>query len=323
MKKGYLFLFSLLSTLYCLPVFSHAQIDFGALPGGVDLSGELSINLVPEIPRPGENVSVRLEMYTENLDSANISWFLNEKLVQKGKGLRTYSFRAPTSDETASLRVEVTLQNGTYFTKSIEVSPLNLDLLWEANSYTPPFYKGKALLPLQGQVKIWAIAPSTNLVYKWTVNNKIAQNLGGFGKNTAIINAPILGDNLEVGVLATDINTGQTAKKSILIKATYPSVLFYENDPLYGIIYEKPIFSIQLSKEEISIVTVPYNIGRDTFNDLTYIWRVNGIVTEGNSGRSAIFRKPEGATGQSRVSLGIESLSKPLQNTEGLFSVKF
>lgn len=330
MRKNLIyFIIFLLSTVYFLPSVSFAQVDLSSLNGlfqninVVNYADEMTIELSPENPKPRENVSVRLLMYTENLDISTISWFLDGKLVQKGKGLVTYEFKAPASGKSATLKVSVLLQNGKTFEKSVSLKPLEMDLVWEANSYTPPFYKGKALLPPQGQVKVLAIVDSNNLVFKWTVNGNVRQDLGGLNKKSAVITAPLLGTDIEVEVLAMDPITSKVASKEIIIRAVDPKIYFYEVSPLYGILFNKPLSEIGILQEEINILAVPLNIGMEAFSSLKYRWMVNGASAEESSSRSAIFRKPEGVKGSSRVSLQIESELKPLQSTDSAFSIKY
>src|SRR5688572_16598777 len=65
-----------------------------------------------------------------------------------------------------------------------------VDLLWQAETYTLPFYKGKALWSKESRVKLLAIprGPGVgnplNLTYKWTKNGTVLGNINGVGKNT-------------------------------------------------------------------------------------------------------------------------------------------
>ncbi len=314
MKKIVTFL--ILYSLF-FPAFSYAQLNIG------NMASELNVNLSPTVPKPGEKVSVFLEMYSASIDTADISWYVDGKLIQNSKGLKSFSFTAPEAGKTTNLNIRVTLQNGSSFEKSIAVRPLKLDLMWEANSYTPPFYKGKALFPPQGQIKVVALTDSSNMVYKWMVNGNVQQSLGGFGKNTAVISGPILGKAMEIEVEATNSTTGAVARNSIFISPTNPSITFYENSPLYGVIFSRALSNISLTAEEASIVAVPYNVSRDNVNNASYTWRVNGVVVEGVAGRTAVFRKPEGASGRSVVSFKVQNDRRPLQLTEGSFSINF
>ena len=316
----------LLATSYLLLPFStFAQINVTGNGGySPNLPDELKVNLIPEHPQPRERVSVRLEMYTENLDSADITWLLGGSVVQKGKGLRDFSFITPESGKSTNLVVNITLQSGVSFQKTVPIKSNDLDILWEANSYTPPFYRGKALFPPQGQVKLYALSDRQNLIYKWTINGEVRQELGGYNRNMAIVAGPILGTGMGIEVLATDsVSPDLVLEKSIFIAPTNPSILFYENSPLYGMVFEKSIVNIPLKGEEVSILAVPYNVSKENMSGLNYMWKINGVLATGIAGHSATFRKPEGIRGRSLISLDIENMVKPLQSVENSFSINF
>jgi hypothetical protein len=273
-------------------------------------------------------------MYTEDINSANIAYYLNGKLVKSGKGLTSFSFKAGNAGVTTNLSISIQLQRGGSFVKELSITPAGLKILYEALSYTPPFYKGRALFAPQGFVKLEAVPQfsassnslnnNSNLVYTWTIDGEVRQSLGGYGKNTAVIRGSVLGLSTEVEVTATDPITNVTAEGFTTLDPYDPYIVFYENSPLYGVVFERALGgSIILSNEETNIFAAPFNVSKEDLNNVKYSWRINGISAEGISGRSAIFRKPEGVTGESNISLDIESTAKPLQSGSGSFSISY
>ena len=69
-KLGCVLLFG---TLLLAPGFALAQFNVN-IPFA--LENELNVEVVPTYPRPNESVLVTLTMYTADLDSADIAWFL-------------------------------------------------------------------------------------------------------------------------------------------------------------------------------------------------------------------------------------------------------
>src|SRR3990167_10337236 len=65
-----------------------------------------------------------------------------------------------------------------------------VDLLWQGNSYVPPFYEGRTLWSSQSRITFLAIPHGAgignpaNLTYKWTKNGTVLGNINGVGKNT-------------------------------------------------------------------------------------------------------------------------------------------
>ena len=180
MKKVFLTIF-LLSTYYLLFTTSaFAQFDF---------AGELNVNVSPEYPKPNSTVYISLEMYTEKLDSSDISYYLNGKLEKSAKGLKNFSFTVGESSKTSSLEIVIKLHNGTSFSKILGVTPAGVDILWQADSYVPPFYRGKALYGPQSMLQLLA-NPSfgnNNLIYKWSVDGEAFPGISGYGKNAVSI----------------------------------------------------------------------------------------------------------------------------------------
>lgn len=332
MKK---FLIFITSILFLFPSFSFAQLSASNYGSAMSsLADELTVNLYPNYPKPNENINASLEMYSANIDTANISWYLDGILAQKGKGLKNFSFKAPDAGKSRKLNISVVLQSGTSFTKTLTIKPVGLDILWQADSYTPPFYKGKALFPPQGYIKIYALPdfsasldstnPSSNLVYKWTINGEVADYLSGYGKNFATVQGPILGKPMDIDITATDPATSVTAESELTINPTDPHIVFYENSPLYGMVFEKALdTNISLANQEIDILAAPFNMSTDNLNSIQYSWRINGQNQPDIAGRSAIFRKPDNVSGSSNVSLEIKNPSKPLQLTDESFSIQF
>jgi hypothetical protein len=127
---------------------------------------------------------------------------------------------------------------------------------------------------------------------------------------------------LDIEVLATDPATNLTAESFITINPSDPLLVFYENSPLYGIVFERGINAgIDIKGAEVSVVAAPFfmNIG----DRPVYSWRMNGKSTGDVSGLSATFRKPEGVSGSTLLSLKAENQKRILQFVEGGFKINY
>jgi hypothetical protein len=182
-------------------------------------------------------------MYTEDLDSAFITWYKNCQQVLSGRGEKRYSFKAGAIGEKTGIEIQVRLLSGTTFSKKLSITPASVDLVWEANSYVPPFYRGKALHPRQGTLKIVAmpefvadgsrVAPQ-NLIYKWSNGTNAYENQSGFGKNILSIKGSELGQSESIRVSVLDPVSNMAAYGSISISPVDPEIVFYEKSPYYG-----------------------------------------------------------------------------------------
>lgn len=306
------------------PSFSFAQINID-MP--FTLSNELGVKFIPNYPRPNETVFISLTLYTDDLNSADITWYKDGKSVLSGKGETKYSFKAGPVGESAKIEVRIKLLSGTSFSKTFDINPASVDLVWEANTYVPPFYKGKALHSNQGELKIVAMPefvkngrriPSSNLIYKWSNGSEVYQSQSGYGKNILILNGSIFGREDTIDVLVTDPVNNLAAEAYVTVNPIEPQIVFYKNDPYYGHIFDTAIRgSFDLTSEEVQILAAPYFFSKEKDGDLKYEWRLNNSrVTNLENSRTAIFRKPEGQTGQSNISLSIENLNRILQQAD-------
>ena len=79
------------------------------------------------------------------------------------------------------------------------MQPTSVDVLWSAYSYTPPFYKGKALAPSRGSVVLVALPQLVtrngspiepkNIIYTWSRRGVILGKSSGLGKNQVVLRA--------------------------------------------------------------------------------------------------------------------------------------
>lgn len=311
------------------------SIVFGQFDSGFgNMASELSIELIPEYPRPNENVYLRLSLYTADLNSADIFWYKNDKLEASGKGLVTYQFRAGNVGEKTKIEILVRLLGGKSFSRVINFNPAGVDLVWEASSYTPPFYRGKALHSYQGFLKIVAlpdfmknnvrISPD-KLIYEWSNDTETYLEQSGYGKSVLYLNGSILGRDEKINVLVKDIEGTLVASNSVTVSPVDPQIIFYENNPYYGYIFENALKKeVSMKDEEFQILAVPFYFSKERNGMLKYEWRLNGNKEDGlTNSRTAIFRKPENEAGFSTISVNIENTVRILQSASQNLTIKF
>jgi hypothetical protein len=250
--------FLLLSLIFLiLPTFCLAQ----SINTAASLQNELGVEISPDYPGPNKKVSISLSLFTDDLNSATIVWYLNDQKVLEGVGETKYSFKMGQAGKSTKVDIKIKLLSGVSFSKTFTLNPASVDLVWEANSYVPPFYKGKALFSYQSSFKIVAtpnfirngkLIPAEKLVYEWSNNNSAYQNQSGYGKNVLILNGSVLGREEEIDLLVTDPNSNLVANGFINLRPTEPEIVFYQNDPYYGQIFDNTSSNIfDLKKEEI------------------------------------------------------------------------
>jgi len=87
-----------------------------------------------------------------------------------------------------------------------------VDILWQGETYTPPFYKGRALWSSQSRITFLAIPHGAgignpaNLTYRWTQNGTVLGNINGIGKNTLSFTDSVLSKPQTIKI---DVLSGQ------------------------------------------------------------------------------------------------------------------
>ncbi len=209
-------------------------------------------------------------------------------------------------------------------------SAQEVNLIWQGQSYTPPFYKAKSLWANQTKVTFLAISQGlgdpTKLAYRWSRNGTVQGDLSGVGKNTYTFSDDILsqGQDVKVEVLTVDrYDEPVLASQTVQVTPTSPQILVYENNPLYGFLFNKEVggqYTLQAS--EVTFDTFPLFFGTKNRNDsLTYAWHTNTGATE--TSNSVTYRTPEGTTGTAQVGLTINHTKLLLQTARKDFLVQF
>ncbi len=316
-----------------LPSFSAAQ-NLESLGGQ---SGALSIRTVPAHPAPRQLVTVIIESFSVDLDRAHISWFLNNNLAKEAAGQKTFSFKTGSPGSVSNILIVVQTLEGETVQETLNIRPASVDVLWEAVSYTPPFYKGKSLYPFQGTAKVVALPnivtagggtlSAKNLVYNWKVNGNPAATASGYGKNFIFFKGGVPLKPATVSVEVSSTDEAYVAEGSTVLVPVQPGVVFYEESPLVGTVYSRALSgNVTLRNEEIKIAAIPYFLGvaERERSGLTYKWQMNGQKITGSTDKSTLtFRQEKGVTGSAAVSLEVSNPAKIFQTASTNLSLFF
>lgn len=211
----------------------------------------------------------------------------------------------------------------------------DIDLLWEADSYVPPFFRGRALPSAGTNLRLQAIAhfrdasgapiPSQNLQYTWRRNGYVIAGVSGEGKSKVIIPAPPLfgSDTISVETKKDGITLGSASER---ISSIEPSLDLYENHPLFGILYHQA-FPAQnfIPEEEASFIVIPYFAQARNENDpnLIYEWKVNGHAVQNGSRPSEITINASNSSGTAFIELALSHLTNIYLNVAHSWAVIF
>ena len=203
-----------------------------------------------------------------------------------------------------------------------------IDLLWQGDTYTSPFYKGRALWSNQSAITLAAIPHGlgnpASLIYKWTRNGTVLGNISGVGKNALSFSDSIISrpQTFKVDILSNNEEVLATA--SISVVPISPTLAVYENNSLYGFMFHREINGAhKLQDQEVTYTVFPFffSVSSRTDNSINYEWRTNTGETEGTN--SVTYRIPDNTSGTSQIQVRATSVNKILQDSNKSFLVEF
>ena len=339
MKRVLFYSVCLTTVLSGMTSFALAQSDANSsFPSQFPdlIQEQIEVTQTPDIGEPFGPMTVSIDAYGTDLNAAEVDWSLNGKKIHGGIGDKSLSFTLGARGQASIVKVTIQPSNGLPITKTVSITPEDVDLLWQSDSYTPPFYQGKALFPPQGTITFLAIPEFVvngkhidpkNLVYKWLQDTTVLGNQSGYGKNSITVNGSVVarGTDIQVDVSTTD--GSYVARQLLTVNPNDPQVFMYENNPLYGILFNRAVQNtFTLNKEEVQFEAYPYFFSTRSraSADLSYNWLMNGdTINVPPSQHSMLFRNVANQTGTSRVSLLVTSATKILQNATNNFAVTF
>jgi hypothetical protein len=320
-----------------LGVFSFAFSAKAQTSQGIvdNIKNNIQISINPQYPKAGDNVAIHLQSYSTPLDQATISWIVGGKVISKGFGLTDFSVTAGRIGSKSTVTARIVAADGSVIDKTVTIQPADIDLLWQATSYVPPFYQGKALYPHQGLITFTAIPNVSadksitkslgSYIYTWKKDNDVLGSFSVYGRDTfsllgTIISRPF---TIEVDVSSTDgVSLGSA---SATINPIPPQIALYENDPLLGVLYNKNLSNYTMQGKEVSVTAVPFyfNTGAEPAQ-LEYKWTMNGqSIASQTDPATLTLRNTTGASGNSTIGLRISNVLKTLQSASNSMSITF
>ncbi|MFH1979158.1 MAG: hypothetical protein ABII97_02145, partial [Patescibacteria group bacterium] len=291
----------------------------------------ISIVLVPKNPLPDSTVTARVESFDLDIDRNIITWTLGNETITKGVGKNTTRFTMPKIGRTKKLSVYV--GDSSSF---VLLMGNDIDILYEAETHTPYWYRGLALPTIESRIKTVAIPflysngnklDSSSLIYEWFLNHKKNISDSGSGKNYAFFKINNYEDNV-ITVRVSNQEGSVSMEKSIVLSVanTKPKTLFYENDNLLGTLFNKTLQGGVSLFNTISIKAEPFFFSkRGNFDHLTFEWSMNNKEIQTDSGVPNILnlKKDSDASGNVSISLRVQNWKEKLQFAENNLIVNF
>lgn len=315
-------------TLVAVAFFGFFLVFSSVLAQAVSDS-DITVSVSPQIPGPLTDVTITLSSLSVDLNVADIAWTAGGSTVLTGLGRKNYSFKTGTVGTTTTIEATIDVRGTPTITKRITITPLEVDLLWEAvDSYVPPFYKGKALFSSEGTIKVVAIPNIRSIsgtrltpgdfTYNWKRNYTSEPLQSGYAKNTFLFRHSYLNPEEKIDVSIANPKGGEQASKSIAVSATTPRLFFYSSDPEQGIEYNKTIDTnnyVLVGNNGLVLVAEPYFFSSKTLasGDLSFSWSVNDRPEVSSGAKNTFSILPEN-TGLAKLKLEVSNKAKLFQS---------
>lgn len=302
-----------------------AQIDPGSLT-----DPELSIDIQPEFPRPGEEVTATLNDYRGGVYGATVTWIFNGDVVPDAENRRTTTFTAGPTGSTQEIRVILSRPQGGSEVLTRTIRPMYLDVVIEPQTRTPDFYDGRSLPSTGSIVNATAIVSmgtgirNTDLVYTWRLNRSALEGGPVRGLNQVTFEMP-MGNSQILSLQVTEPNGTVLARRSFFIPSVTPEIHFYEVSPLLGIKTNTLQNRFNLIGNSSTIKAEPYHLDTRVYNDPDMTeWQVNGQPTNGsNANPYEVTIQRTGNPGGSSLNFHVRDLTQVLQGAERTIQINY
>ncbi len=294
----------------CITLLSPAAVsaqNFADL--GISDTSSFTMSAAPQYPAPYSSVTLSFLSGSIDLTNATLSIAVNGKNIYEGS-VRPVAMTLGKAGSVTTAVATVS-SGGTNYVQTVAIQPQDVALVVEPISSAPPLYPGKPSVPLEGSVRVVAVANLKNekgmsvspsaLSYSWTVDDTQIANSSGIGKTTILVASPLQYRARAVSVSVMSTDGSLVGGASVSLSATDPSVRMYENDPLLGIRFDRALSGqYSIANTESTLYAAPYSFPTTQGAPLIR-WFLNGAQAQTGN---AITLRPTGS-GQGNASLSL------------------
>ncbi len=301
------------------------QLDLFRAPQ-MYLERNMNIQFFPKVTRPFTDVIVDLEAFGLAPRTANIRWEVDGELFREGIGLQRIN--VPVGALGTSQKVDVFLteqSTGRVYEKSVTLTPQDVDLLWEGNVHTPPFYKGRALFTRGTELRILAIPDvyrdngtkidPEELIYQWEVNDDYYQTQSGYGRQMYEFTTNLNAREMHVELEVLDESGALLVQEDLYLTPETPSVNFY-NLTDNGQTYKNAVpDNATFNGSSLTLVAEPM-FADNPVSSFSYQWQLNGRSLSGSDTRAYTFVRADDGAGRSRIDIAMRGENSGFQRAE-------
>src|SRR3989344_1682977 len=323
------FLIAFAASAAFLPAVASAQAGFGGF------GADLTLSISPQYPSPNAAVHMEAQSNSVDLDTLDVSWYKDGEKIGGGAGVKEIDVVAGALGSEVAIEVVAREDGFAVASAQARIVPTEVDLLFESDSYVPPFYKGRAmpsagtLLHLEAIPRFkrtdGSLVASDGIIFTWKRGGSVIRSASGRGTASASLDSPGLFGTDLISVEARTPDGKFSGSASTRVASTEPRLLLYKDHPLFGVMYHQALVAQNFIPEtEMSFAAVPYFAEARGANDgrLVYAWRVNGNDIANDSERpSQITINAERSSGNALIELALSHATNFFMSSFGRWGV--
>lgn len=309
-------------TIKSLKLFSFSFLSFFILATFISVEksfadSDFYLKQYPESVKENEEVYYTLKSDAYNLSESNILWRVDGVKSDEGLGRSTFKAITPKQNKQKIITVEMDIAGGEKKYTSVVLQASPYFLMYEgADSYTPAFYKGRALPAKEGITRIGVVSFEKSFTPLFSIGGSVQKNTD---KKVILIKNKITDTSLDV---QADIykEASLIDRTSKQIKMQKPELILYSTSLSSG-----PKREVLGSEEgnEFYIEVEPFFFSttkRDS-SLMKYVWYFGN---ERKETKTPWFVKLSSANPEKlEVRVEANQSEKITQNSQKLFNVNF
>lgn len=261
-------------------------------------------------------------------------WTVDGVEVARGVDIDRIAVTTGLAGTSKTVRVALAdIETGSSGNATYIIRPAEVDLLWEGNTYVPPFYKGKIFPTAASDIVVEAVpsivvdgepVSKNSLIFEWTVDGKKQTNASGYGKSVLRTPPVKFRSSTPVSVTVSTPDGAFGARSSVSIPIRSPRVIIYEEKPLLGTWFTRATQILTpLTGDEMAFKAVPFFV-LDPLS-VSYTWTLNreSFQTSVAEPSIAVFRKTGAGEGQYPVSVTIQKPGSIFERASSGFDLSF
>jgi len=294
-------------------------------------SRDVALTITPELPGPNEEVTAKLETIGFEMSRASVTWRKNGEVIEGSDGRRVTLETGPAGSDT-TITAHVTLADSSRLTARRTLQTAAIDMVWEADTYTPPLYKGKARYTPMANATVAAI-PRTggvynadNLLYEWKVDGRrVAERTAG--KNSYAIRGSAINQDRVITARVYTPGGVPLAQQSMSLSSVSPEVQLYSQTTDTSVQYTHALSdAVTLDEQRLNVLAIPYffSTTAPVAPSLDYTWSMNNTrFTTSYPPHGVTLERPNDTQGRARVSVSVRHQEKVSQNANAQATIRF